>query len=125
MTSADVRRCAVAMETTLRAARYAYVVVWVLFPVTLVTGAFVGSYTVPVQTAARTSWNTTVMQMVGSVVFLPLPERNILIDCFLKIHIHIHITRARLCMYLCTIHVEKIKPYTYDLNAIFTFYRII
>lgn len=65
MTSADIRRCAVAMETALRAARYADVGARVLLPVTLVTGALVRRRAFSVQTTARARWNAAAMQGVG------------------------------------------------------------
>lgn len=65
MTSADIGRSAVAMETALRATRYADVGARVLFAVTLVTGTLVGRCAVSVQTAARTGRNTAVMSRIG------------------------------------------------------------
>jgi hypothetical protein len=68
MTSADIRCCAVAMDTALRTARYTDVGVCVLLRVTSVTGTFVGRCAVSIQTAPRTSRNTTAMSITDILV---------------------------------------------------------
>jgi len=59
MTRADTRCSTVTMQAALWAARYTYVGIHVLLPVTLMTGALVGGSTVSIQTAARTCWNAS------------------------------------------------------------------